>query len=155
MADIAPAAGITIVPDADDMLPVLDAAPAPAPQDGFPILGAPATAAGLPPGAVLNADRSVTLTLAEPVTLRYRSSATAAPTEEQFGAFTLRRLKGADMRRVTEAQEGDRALMLLAIATDTTYAKMLLIYDRMDAADATALGEVAGFLLGTGRRTGR
>ena len=146
--------GVQIVQD-EEALPVLDA-PASAPQDdGVPVLPAAPDAPALPQSAVLNADRSVTYTLAEPVTLRYRAAANAVPTEEHFATFTFRRLKGADMRRVTEAAEGDRGLTLIAIATGVPFAKMTLIYDRMDAADANAMGEVAGFLLGTGRKTGR
>jgi hypothetical protein len=154
MADITPAGGVTILPPEDEALPVLDAAGAPAAAEDVPVLlpdGAPA----LPRGAVLNADRTVTYTLIEPVTLRYRTSPGAPPTEELRTSFTFRRLRGADMRSVAEAAEGDRALTLLALATGTPLARMTLIYDRMDAEDATAMGEIAGFLLGTGRKTGR
>ncbi len=154
MADIMPAIGVGIAIGDDADLPVLDTGAPRAGADDTPVLAADG-GARLPAGAVLNADRTVTFVLAEPVTIRFRSSAGAAPTEEQFQSFSFRRLRGADMRRIAEAEGADRGVLALALATDTPLAKMTLIYDRMDAADAIAMGEVAGFLLRSGRPTGR
>lgn len=150
MADIAPA--VTIAAEED--VPVLDLATGTgAGDEHLPVLGEDGGAAKLPKHAVLLPDRRVHLKLLHPVALRYRSDGVVR--EEPFDALTMRRLTGRDMRQIDEAERGDKTVTALAMSTDIPAAKMHLLYDRMDAADIQAAGEVLGFFLESGAAPAR
>jgi hypothetical protein len=155
MADILPTRGVAVsIGEEAEALPVLDLArDSGAVDNDLPVLGTE-DAAKLPKRAVLNRDGTVTYTLREPVVLRYRVQGAETPTEERYVAFTLRPLRGADMRRIGEAERGDQAVTGIALATGVPVAKMNLIFDRMAAADVMGMSDVIRFLLDGGLTTG-
>ena len=102
----------------------------------------------LPEGAEQNADGSVTLTLAYPITLRTRIAGSDVVHEEPITELVLHRLSGADMRRIMATRKAMGA-MALARSSRLTPARMALIAARMDASDVSAanavVAEIAGF----------
>ncbi len=151
MADIAPAAdlgGIEIL-TLDDA-PGAQSAPAPdiaeMPDDD--------AAQALPRSARLQPDGSVMLTFRFPVTLRYRAPGVEAVKEQEFHDLHFRRLTGKDMRAMQAAEAEDRMVVAIARSTGVKPSLMELLYDRMDATDATAALEVLSFFIGSGQKTG-
>jgi hypothetical protein len=147
MADIEHG-GVEVFALADDATPATDA---------IETIDADASdgAESLPRQAQRQADGSIVLPLAWPVTLRYLTPGSQTPKEDYFGELHFRRLTGADMRKISSAQPDDRVAVLLACSTGIKIGLMQRLYDRMDATDVTAAINVAGFFTGTGQRTGR
>ena len=125
--------------------PLIDAVPVLA-EDG---------AETLPENAALQPDGSVILTLRAPVVLRYRAPGAQSVQEETHEVLHFRRLTGADMRAITQAAAGDRAVLAIGRSAGIRPALMNLLFDRMDGSDVSAAGDVVGFFLGSGRKTGR
>jgi hypothetical protein len=109
----------------------------------------------LPKQAQLQADGSVILPLEFPLTLKFKHVKSGELREETFSEFRMHRLNGADMRVVTSADKGDIALTAVARSTRIHLGKMRPIYDRLDAADAMALGQVVNHFMAPGQKTGR
>jgi hypothetical protein len=141
------------LPAAEVEIADLDEAAA-APADAVPVL-AEDDADALPDAAALQPDGSVVLTLHRPVTLRYRAPGAQAVQEDTRETLHFRRLTGADMRAITQAAAGDRAVLAIGRSAGIRPALMNLLFDRMDGADVAAAGDVVGFFLGSGRKTGR
>ncbi len=111
--------------------------------------------AKLPKHAVMQEDGSVILPLRFPVALKYTSHAGGSPKEELYEQLHMKRLTGADMRAVSSAADGKRAVVAIARSCGIREGIMAVLYDKMDGADALAAGEVLGFFLNSGRATGR
>lgn len=107
----------------------------------------------LPPGVARNADGSLTLKLAYPVTLRWRKGGSTS--EDVFDTLVLHRLTGADRRVIATAKPDEVSVTAIARSARMPVARMLAIYDRMDAADASAAEDAVVFLSRSGATTGR
>ena len=123
--------------------------PAAAPADDVPVLvdGALPAAGGLPDGAERNADGTVTLKLAYPVTLSYRAPGGPEVKQEHFASVHMRRLTGRDMRQVLAARGVRASQVAMACASGLSAAKMALLFGKMDASDNTAMQAVVGYLI--------
>lgn len=108
---------------------------------------------GLPKNAVLNADRSVTLTLDYPVTLKVKKN--GAVTEQVYNSLTFHRLTGADQRAIAAASEEATVAVTFARSTRTMQLVMNALFDLMDMADIDAGGRIISGFLPSGRKTGR
>lgn len=102
----------------------------------------------LPPGAVLNGDGSVTVTLRYPFDLAYRQGAETIRSE-RVAEVTLRRLTGADVLKITKAKDAARAAIVAAAGL--TPARFELWCQKLDASDETLLGQVVTEMMGVGR----
>ena len=101
----------------------------------------------LPPGAVLNDDGSVTLTLDYPTAIILRTAgAGAVVRNEPVTQLVLRRLTGADVRKMIAAKNANT--MALALSSGLGLAKLNMLQNVMDAADEAAAGIVVSELLG-------
>lgn len=109
----------------------------------------------LPRHAVRQADGSFHLPLMFPVTLKFRNGAGETVREESFDHLHLHRMTGADMRAISAASAGSRIVVSIARSARMSEGKMGPLFDRMDAADANAAGQVVGFLVSAGGKTGR
>lgn len=116
-----------------------DAAPAPGVAE-VPLLD-------LPAGAEAQPDGSVVLTLEYPVTVAFRGAEDKA---RIVTSLTLRRLSGADVRRMTEASAKRAMPMALAASAGETPARMALLTGLMDASDVNAASAVVSALLDIG-----
>ncbi len=146
MADVTIAgieAGVEIISD-DSPIGTTD--------DAVPVLAEGGGADSLPHHAMLQADGSVKLPLLYPVTLRYRTGVDAPVREETTSELHFHRLNGADMRAVGAASADSRAVLVIARSARVGEALMHRLFDRMDAADVTAAGDVVAHFLGSGRR---
>lgn len=145
MADIAPTALVD--------LDAAEAGAAPA-GTGPDLVDLDAAEGGdaLPPQAKRQEDGSILFTLKHPVTIRYRKG--GAERSEEIATLTMRRLHGKDMRGVTQAG-ASAAIAAAAASAGWSGPKFDLLFDLMDADDATAALEVAAHFISSGRRTGR
>lgn len=107
----------------------------------------------LPPGAVTNADGTVTLPLKFPRELRISKNGKIRI--ERYESLTFHRLTGADQRAIGATSEEMMPVVAFARSTRLSQAAMNALFDRMDAADLVAGGQVLNSFLATGRRTGR
>lgn len=107
----------------------------------------------LPQRAVRNRDGSVTLPLLYPQTITSRKDGKIR--ERVFGELVFHRLTGADQRAIAAAGEADMAVVAIGQSTKVNQAVMNKLYDKMDAADITAAGQVLNHFLASGRKTGR
>lgn len=110
--------------------------------------------AKLPATAIRNDDGTVTLPLAFPRTLKFRSSSTGAIREEEFAELVMHRLTGADLIATSSASEGSRGWVAIARSARIAEGKMKLLFPILDASDANAAGQVVAFFLEPGRPTG-
>lgn len=108
----------------------------------------------LPPGAARQDDGTVRYTLQYPCVVKYRRPS-GDIREESVTELHLHRLTGADMRAVQAAKSDAGIVVAIARSSRINEAKMNLIFDRMDGADAAAVGGIVSDFLGTGRKTGR
>lgn len=116
--------------------------------DDLPVLGE-RDAPELPDGAQWRQDGGITLTFGTPVTLTYRTASGEPAKSEEFHLLVLRRLTGADMRKVLGV--GSRSAdIALALSAGLPQAKMALLTDRMDAADFRAVQDALAALLEMG-----
>lgn len=123
----------------------------PLPDTSIPVLG-DGPLMELPAGAKLNADRTVTLTLDYPCSVKYRFVGTdQVAKQDDYASLTLRRLKGVDVRKMIAAK--NPGSMALALSTGLGAGKLALLQDVMDATDEAAAGDVVNELLG-GIKTG-
>lgn len=101
----------------------------------------------LPRGAELNPDGSVTMTLDYPVTLKFRLAGSDAVTrEEPVTQLVLRRLTGADVRKMIGAK--NPSTMALSLSSGLGLAKLHTLQNVMDASDDAAAAEIVNELLG-------
>lgn len=107
----------------------------------------------LPPHAVANADGSVTLPLQHPRELQVKKDGKVRT--DRFERLVFHRLTGADQRAIAGAAEDMMAVVAFARSTRLSQAVMNALFDRMDAADIAAGGQVLNSFFATGRRTGR
>lgn len=107
----------------------------------------------LPAHAVTNADGSVTLALKFPQVLQIKKNGKVR--EDSYGELTFHRLNGGDQRAIAAASDEMTAVVAFARSTRISQAVMNALFDRMDAADINAAGQVLNSFLSTGRRTGR
>jgi hypothetical protein len=152
MADIMPQGGAG--DDDDILIDTTEGAADPA----VPVLAEDGTEQALPKGAVRQDDGSVLFTLQYPCAIRYRRRSDGATREEQLSELHLRRLTGADMRKISAASPDMMTVVAVACSArmpDAQQHKMKLFFDAMDAADAAAAMEIVSGFLGTGRPTGR
>lgn len=117
-----------------------------APVDTVPELREGA-ALDLPDGAVENADGSVTLTFAEPVTITYRPVGGGTVRSETIDHFVLRRLKGAQVRRIMDASSARASNLTLALSTGISEQKLSLIFKALDAPEMVKARQVTNALL--------
>jgi len=110
----------------------------------------------LPAHAEEQEDGSVRLPLKYPRTLRWRGSASGQTREEHYDALVLRRLTGADIRKLAAAKPDDLIPTALALSTGMPRGVMTALFDMLDGVDARAAGDVVAFFTGAGQsRTGR
>lgn len=114
--------------------------------DGVQVLRDEPPPMDLPPGARINPDNSVTLSLDHPFDLKVRSEGSSALIVEHFDELVLRRLSGAEARRVVHATNTVRAAMSLSLGI--TLKKLILIENLIDARDEAAARDVVSELLG-------
>lgn len=107
----------------------------------------------LPAHAVTNADGSVTLPLRFPRELQIKKLGKIRT--ERYDELTFHRLTGADQRAIAATSEDTMTVVAFARSTGLGQAIMNALYDRMDAADIAAGGQVLNSFLASGRRTGR
>ena len=107
----------------------------------------------LPDQAVLNADGTVTLTLRFARTLTTRKDGKTR--ERRFETLLFHRLTGADQRAIGAARDDMMSVVAMAQSTKISQAVMNVLFDKMDAADINAAGQVLNHFLSSGRRTGR
>lgn len=100
----------------------------------------------LPDGATLNADGSVTVTLAYPFTLSYRAAGSDQVAKSDLvETVTLHRLTGAHVRKMRTAKDPARAM--ISASARISAARLELWLKQMDAADETTLSEVVTAML--------
>lgn len=107
----------------------------------------------LPDNAVSNADGSVTLHLRFPQELQVKKDGkigTVAYTE-----LTFHRLTGADQRAIAAVTEDMMTIVAFSRSTRINQARMTGLFDKMDASDISAAGQVLNSFFATGRKTGR
>ena len=107
----------------------------------------------LPRHATRNGDGSVTLPLKYPRTLKTKKNGTVR--EKRFDELVFHRLTGADQRAIAAASEEMQNVIAFARATRLNQAVMNALWDRMDAADLAAGGQVINNFFASGRTTGR
>lgn len=118
----------------------------PGPDTSVPLL-TEAPPMDLPRGATLNGDGSVTLTLDYPKALKFRTPGSEfVVREEPITQLVLRRLTGADVRKMIAAKNAVQ--MALALSSCMGLAKLSLLVQVMDATDEAAANEVVSELLG-------
>lgn len=120
-----------------------------APADAVPVLR-DGPVLDLPEGAVENADGTVALTFAEPVTITYRPVGGGAPQSEVIEGFVLRRLKGAHVRRIMDASNARASNLTIALAAGISEQKLSLIFKALDAPEMVKARQVTNALLDAG-----
>lgn len=100
----------------------------------------------LPRNAVLNDDGSVTLTFEFPRDLQFKAVGGAVVKTEHHDHLVLRRLRGPDVVKILASKRSNETA--LALACGISAARVSLLLDAMDAADATAARNVVAELLG-------
>ena len=109
----------------------------------------------LPAHAQRQPDGSIILPLLYPVALNFRNGAGETVKEEVFEQLHMHRMTGADMRAITSTGAGSRIVVSIARSARINEGKMGPLFDRMDAADVNAAGQVVSFFLDGGGKTGR
>lgn len=143
---------------ADIQGPVVDIAEAEDPPGVAPsdqdvvVLRDEGTEDELPANAALQPDGSVILTLRFPITMRYTRASTGTERTEQKDSLHMHRMNGAAMRAVMAAPAGHAVPVGIAKSLRIEAGLFNALYDRMDAADATAAAQVFSFFLGGGTK---
>jgi hypothetical protein len=109
----------------------------------------------LPKRARRNVDGTVTLTLEYPQTLRVSQRGGEAIREERYTELVFHRMNGADLAAIAAASKESQLKVSVMRSLRLNQAVVAKLFDKLDAADASAACEVAGFFLGSGGRTGR
>lgn len=108
----------------------------------------------LPKHAKRNGDGSVTLPLLYPKTLKTKKDGRVR--ERPFKELVFHRLTGADQRAISAASEEMQNVVAFSRSTRLNQAIMNALWDKLDAADIAAGGQVINnFFAGSGQRTGR
>lgn len=107
----------------------------------------------LPDHAIQNADRSVTLPLLFPKELRIRKN--GKERIEKYTELTFHRLTGADQRAIAATSDAMMTVVAFSRTTRISHAIMNVLYDKLDAADITAGGQVLNSFIAIGRKTGK
>ena len=107
----------------------------------------------LPRNARKNADGSVTVTLRFPQTVTSRKDGRIR--ERRFSDIVMHRLNGADQRAIAGVAEDMSPVVAFARSARLPQAVMNVLFDKLDAADINAMGEVLSHFFGSGRKTGR
>lgn len=107
----------------------------------------------LPPHAVTNADGTVTLPLKFPCDLQIRKDGKVR--SDHYDKLTFHRLTGADFRAISAVSEEMQTVVAIGRSARMSQAVMNALFDKMDAADIAAAGQVLNSFFATGRRTGR
>lgn len=113
-----------------------------------------ADGAKLPRQASLNSDGSVTLTLMQPVSLKWRPASGGEVQEERYAQLIMKRLKGADMIKIMDADRADMAVVSIACSVGMNAPRFRHIFERMDAVDIAAASQVVSYFLQSGPTTG-
>jgi hypothetical protein len=108
----------------------------------------------LPKRAKLNADGTVTLTLLYPTSLKV-VAAGEVRREDHFEQLTFHRMTGGDLMALQATSAETVISAAFARSTKLNPAIATALFRKLDAADARAAGEVIGFFLNGGGRTGR
>ena len=107
----------------------------------------------LPKHAVRNADGSVTLPLKFPRKLTTKKNGKVA--EKSFEQLLFHRLTGADQRAIAAVSDEMQSVVAFARSTRLNQAVMNALWDKMDASDINAGGQVISNFFASGRTTGR
>lgn len=107
----------------------------------------------LPAHAIKNLDGSVTLPLKFPKGLQVRKNGNVRT--DNFDSLTFHRLTGADQRAIASSSDEMMSIVAFARSTRVNQAVMNALFDKMDAADITAGGQVLNSFIRIGRTTGR
>lgn len=107
----------------------------------------------LPPHAKRNDDGSVTLPLLYPRPLTIKKDGKVR--EQLYDRLIMHRLTGADQRAIASTSDDTMPVVAFARSTRISQAVMNVLYDKMDAADIAAAGQVLNHFLASGRTTGR
>jgi hypothetical protein len=104
---------------------------------------------GLPPGAKLNSDGTVTLTLRTPVVITTRDHS-GREEHETYTELRINELTGKQMKSLialrTERDQSRIAEFMLAATTGISEKVASVLFDRMRARDIKAFTEVSHFL---------
>ena len=149
-----PMSDVIVIPDNEDVYQAPPELIEGDPDADAPISEISADQPKLPPSATLLADRTIVVRLEFPIELKFARGGVVEP--EHYGELHLHRLTGDHMQRLAATKEGPaRTTTLLSSSTRISHARCAEILKRIDAADLSALSEALGFLLGSGRATGR
>lgn len=96
----------------------------------------------LPERATLNPDGTVTLTFETAAAIVYRPVGGGDPRTESFDHLVLRRLKGAQLRKIIDAKAARGPDLALALSSGVSEAKLKLLYKVMEASDLVAARQV-------------
>lgn len=107
----------------------------------------------LPAHAKTNADGSVTLPLLYPRELQIRKDGKIRV--DTYAQLVFHRLTGADQRAIAAARDDMMSVVAFARSTRLSQAVMNALFDKMDAADIAAGGQVMNSFFATGPRTGK
>jgi hypothetical protein len=107
----------------------------------------------LPKKARKNADGSVTLALLYP--RKVISKKDGKVREREFAEIVMHRLTGADQRVIAGVSDDLTAVIAFARSTRLPQAVMNVLFDKLDAADINAMGQVLNHFFGSGPKTGR
>lgn len=107
----------------------------------------------LPKGAVRNLDGSVQLPFRFPQVLKTRKNGKV--TERRFDGLVFHRLTGADQRAIAAAPDDMMSVVAFARSTRLNQAVMNALWDKMDASDINAGGQVLNNFFASGRTNGR
>lgn len=107
----------------------------------------------LPPHAVKNDDGSVALPLLYPRSLTIKKDGKVR--EQLYDKLLMHRLTGADQRAIAATSDDTMPVVAIARSTRISQAVMNVLYDKLDAADIAAAGQVLNHFLASGRMTGR
>lgn len=105
----------------------------------------------LPRHAIRNRDGSVTLPLKYPRTLMTRKDGKVR--ERTFTELVFHRLTGADQRAIGATSSENQGVTAFARSTRINQAVMSALFDKMDAADIQAGGQVLNNFFVSGPRT--
>lgn len=107
----------------------------------------------LPKHAVRNGDGSVTLPLKFPRKLTTKKNGKVS--EKSFEQLLFHRLTGADQRAIAAVSDEMQSVVAFARSTRLNQAVMNALWDKMDASDINAGGQVISNFFASGRMTGR
>ena len=111
------------------------------------------TSDALPDHAILNDDGSVTLPLHYPVSLKIKKGDKVR--DEVYSELVFYRFTGADQMAINGTSDKSRNMVMFSRSTRIREQLMKPIYDRMDASDITAGGQVMITFFTSGRKTGQ